>query len=119
MIRATTLLLSLAIATAASATPARDCVSATTVGDSEQFCCREVVSSAPAASCCVLSQPAERAVTESPRYAARDHRADVGAVCPSAFFFSSDDITQRRVGQTSPPPPHPVPIYLQHLSLLL
>ena len=120
MKRVLAVLLSLTIVGAASATPALACVSNATVGDRQHGCCGErTVVSAPAGSCCFLSQPAgERALTESRNFIEKNRLAEVGAASRPAWLIVFDTSARRRAGPTSPPAPR-VPIYIQQLSLLI
>jgi len=122
MRRTLALLLSLAIvAGAVAAMPGLDCVSdAPTVGGPQHACCGErMVSSAPAASCRVLSQPAgERTLTARRGVTAKDR---VDHVAPPVQLVWANAVHHRwhQLSASKSPPARAVPIYLQHRSLLI
>jgi hypothetical protein len=120
MKRLLALLLSLAIVGAAAATPALACVSKATVGDRQHGCCGEgAVVTAPAGTCCFLSQPTnERTLTESRSLNTQDRDSDVANAGQPIWLAVPDTSARRRAGPSSPPT-LPVPIYIRQLSLLI
>ena len=113
---ALTLLLSLAIVTAAAAIPAVECASAATVG-SQHGCCGE--QAITFVRCCFRSQPTgDRALTSLRTVIAQERHAESRVAGPASPAVNQT-CAQRWSDATSPPAPSLVPIYIQQLSLLI
>jgi len=114
------LLLSLAIVTASAATPVVECAGTATLGSQHGCCGEQTIVSAPAGTCCLLSQPIrDRALTESRHLGAKEQPAARDVAAHAMWFAIDTSAARRRAMSTSPPGPPAVPIYIQQLALLI
>lgn len=120
MTRVLALLLTAVVAAAVASTPAVACTSTPSLGEREHGCCGErTIGSAPVGPCCVLSQaPGDRAVASSGRLVAKHLSEALGPVSQGLWFARADRARQL-ASSASPPGFRPVPIYIQHASLLI
>lgn len=121
MQRVLALVLSLVIVTAAALTPAFACVSSgASLGTKSHECCDKVVPSAPAAPCCLISQPARDRALESRIVSPKDCHADMSLLARAGWYRLPDEASLRRAASLpSAFGTRAVPIYLEHVALLI
>ena len=117
MRRVIALLLSCFVIAATAESGTLRCVSTTASLGGSHRCCDDQEALSPATPCCVVSQAPQPGPTESQKLGSL-----AGALCePSAAFLDAVGDLQRnaRVRLSARSIASPVPIYLQHLALLI